>query len=592
MQRAIQVILTILLLLTLTIVILTWFINNTPNLSTPPTQATTALPAPTATSVPPSPTSAPSLTPNPTATALPTAVPTPTPLPRKQVWIEPIVPQEMRDYVIGRLQTRSPSVMIELANEKNAATADLSIGLNNESGSSLVMTRTYAVAAPFLTVADAISQNALQAYWRGDVNALTATFANELKAAPPTLLMSNETRVLFERGFGPLSPNIKARMIAANEAISVAQTITSSVIALLPFNQLDQRWKLLWLDGQNLFDKQLDPAKYPFTTRLYAKGDKTLIAAIAPFTDRDPAKMTVVAMTGVTAMARGTAVQMEAKGLLYPGLLVRDWLRSADITHISNEVSFWEACPAPSFAETVQFCSRPKYIELLKDVGTDVVELTGNHLWDFGWQQFSNTLKIYDDLGWQTFGGGRTYNEALKPLTMTVNGNNIAFIGCNWFGANWATDKWPGSARCGKNSQYELDLITAQIREAKAKGYLVIATIQYEEYYTYAASPTQRRDFQALRDAGAIIVNGSQGHHAQGFNVSDKGFIHYGTGNLFFGDQFDVGAHQTFVDRHVFYNGTYLGVELKTAYIDDYSQPRPMRPDERAKFLRLLFALP
>ena len=186
----------------------------------------------------------------------------------------------------------------------------------------------------------------------------------------------------------------------------------------------------------------------------------------------------------------------------------------------------------------------------------------------------------------------RTSNstEAMKPLTMTVNGNTIAFIGCNWFGANWASDRLPGSARCGKNSQYELDLITAQIREAKAKGYLVIATIQYEEYYTYTATPNQKRDFQALRDAGAVVVNGSQGHHAQGFNVNEKGFIHYGTGNLFFGDQFDVGAHQTFIDRHIFYDGDYLGVEIKTAYIDDYSQPRPMRPNERAALLKLLFS--
>lgn len=590
MQRAVQTILIILLLLVVAVVA---FTNLGGSQYTAPAAPPTAWPSPTPL---PSATLAPSATPLPSPTALPTPSPMPptaTSLPRKVVWIEPDLPPDLRNHAIGRLQTLSRSLNIEVISQSPPSAVDLRIGLNDEAGSTVVMTRTFAVAAPFATVADDLSQSKLQAFWRGDANALTPMFANEVRgAAAPTLLMSDDTRLWFERGFGPLSPTAKTRIVTAGELITAAQNTTSPVLALLPFNQLDQRWKLLWLDGQNLFDKQLDAAKYPFTARVYAKGDPTLLAALTPMTDRDLNKMTVVAMTGVTALSRGTAAQMEAKGLLYPGLLVRDWLRNADITHISNEVSFWEACPAPSFAATVQFCSHPKYVALLKDVGTDVIELTGNHLWDYGWQHFSTTLKIYEDMGWKTFGGGRNSTEAMKPLTMTVNGNTIAFIGCNWFGANWASDRLPGSARCGKNSQYELDLITAQIREAKAKGYLVIATIQYEEYYTYTATPNQKRDFQALRDAGAVVVNGSQGHHAQGFNVNEKGFIHYGTGNLFFGDQFDVGAHQTFIDRHVFYDGDYLGVEIKTAYIDDYSQPRPMRPNERAALLKLLFALP
>ncbi len=92
-----------------------------------------------------------------------------------------------------------------------------------------------------------------------------------------------------------------------------------------------------------------------------------------------------------------------------------------------------------------------------------------------------------------------------------------------------------------------------------------------------------------MRQAGAVIVNGSQGHHAQGFDVNAQGFLHYGIGNLFFGDQAGVGTHQTFVDRHVFYNGQYLGVDLRTAFIVDDSQPVPMSADARATLLRKLF---
>ncbi|MFO3798047.1 MAG: CapA family protein, partial [Anaerolineales bacterium] len=314
-----------------------------------------------------------------------------------------------------------------------------------------------------------------------------------------------------------------------------------------------------------------------------------VVAALGFSTNRDVDKMAVVAMTGVTAMVRGTAVRMEEKGITYPAAKIRDWLESADLTHISNEVSFWDKCPPPSFTSGVVMCSSPRYMELLRYVGADVIELTGNHLWDYGYQRMIPTLEMYEQAGMRYFGGGRNLEEALRPLTLTVNGNRIAFVGCNYFGENWATEKLPGSAPCTPGAPRNLSYQVEMIRRLKAEGYNVIATLQYEEYYFYQATPQQRRDFATLRDAGAVIVNGSQGHHAQGFDVSAQGFIHWGVGNLFFGDQRPIGARQTMVDRHVFYDNRYLGVDIRTAFIEDYSQLRPMSPEERAELLRVLF---
>jgi len=431
----------------------------------------------------------------------------------------------------------------------------------------------YALAAPFPTVTDTISFAALKAFWQGDMNALDDYW----RGSDLTLVVAPDTYEAMKGVLGqPGNANIA--QADARDLVAVAWAARPGALAILPFDQLEARWKLLWVDGINLFDKAADVARYP------------LKAGDGPAINRDLNRMAVVAMTGVTAMVRGTAVMMERKGITYPGEAIRDWLTTADVTHISNEVSFWDKCPRPSFNSGVSMCSDPKYIELLEYVGTDIIELSGNHLWDKGWIHLSNTLKLYEDRGWPYFAGGRNAAEALKPVTMNVNGNPIAFVGCNWFGANWATDERPGSARCGSKSPYNLDLIVPVIQALREQGYLVIATLQYAEFYTYRATPQQQRDFKALRDAGAVVVNGSQGHHAQGFDVSAQGFIHYGTGNLFFGDQAGVGTHQTFIDRHVFYDGRYLGVDLRTAYIMDYSQPVPMSQKDRAALLRTLFA--
>ena len=76
---------------------------------------------------------------------------------------------------------------------------------------------------------------------------------------------------------------------------------------------------------------------------------------------------------------------MEQKGVLYPAEDIGDLLRSADLTHVSNEIPFAQDCPPPSPAPGLYpFCSDPRYIDLLEFIGTDVVEMTGNHVRDWG----------------------------------------------------------------------------------------------------------------------------------------------------------------------------------------------------------------
>ena len=44
-------------------------------------------------------------------------------------------------------------------------------------------------------------------------------------------------------------------------------------------------------------------------------------------------------------------------------------------------------------------------------------------------------------------------------------------------------------------------------------------------------------------------------------------------------------TRREFMDRHVFYDGKYLGMELLTSMLEDYARPRPMTEAERSAFL-------
>lgn len=425
----------------------------------------------------------------------------------------------------------------------------------------------YVVAAPFATVQDAV------------------TLPDLMIASP--LFAAAEVAAWDTAVFIPADPRITYLADPA-ELVERAWAERPSLL-ILPFDQLRPELKLLRLDGVSPLTADFDPATYPLTVTVNVAGDETAVADFlaawdGPATNWDPAKLTRVAMTGVTALTRATAYQMEIGGVLGPGTAVGPVLQAADIAHVSNEVSFTPDCPYPDPIGGTTFCSREEYFELLTWLGIDVVELTGNHVNDWGTDALLYSLDLYEAAGMAIFGGGADAAAAQQPALFEHNGNRIAFVGCNPVGPAYA---WAGEAKPG--SRFCDETFTAQITELTAAGYQVIATLQYNEFYHYAPTAQQEADFAELVQAGAAAVSGSQAHYAQGFAFVDGSFIHYGPGNLFFDQMDQLGTRQTFVDTYVFYDGRLLTVELWTGLIENYCCPREMTPVERETVLTAVF---
>ncbi len=430
----------------------------------------------------------------------------------------------------------------------------------------------YAVAAPFATIPDDISLSDVQSGWQSGANGLG------------TLLGDGE---------------MAAVLAAWWQTPGAAQTVGDDLVdalwngrpawTILPFHRLQPSLKVIAIDSLSPLAADFDPAAYPLTLTIGVSGEaeatEQLLALWAgPRSNRDSSRLTRVAMTGVTALVRATAYRMENSGILYPGEEVAPLLQAADIAHVSNEVSFAADCPYPNPIGGTTFCSRDAYFELLQSLGVDVVELTGNHLNDYGRENLLRTIDMYANAGMAWFGGGRDLANAAEPAIFTHNDNRIAFVGCNILGPTyaWAGEGLAGSRPCGPE-------VAAQIGRLRDEGYLVIATYQYYEDYQYTASAQQQADFAAFAEAGAAAVSGSQGHHAQGFSFDHGAFIHHGLGNLFF-DQMDMlGTRQSFVDTYIIYENRLLSVELWTGLIENYARPRLMTAAERQQFLQTVF---
>ncbi|MGD0173045.1 MAG: CapA family protein [Anaerolineales bacterium] len=497
----------------------------------------------------------------------PGATQTPTP---SSIWISPILPASF-------LSAFTPPQGWEITSKPEDGAVQLHIGNDRQ-----VSKWMYALVAPFPTVADGVTLQELQQAWSGQ---RSGPFAGR------PLLLDPNTRDVFSALWGYPAPGA-SQLVPGDQLLNSAWA-NRPAWAIVPWESVEPRWKVLEVDGQSPMQNTFDPAAYPLAVPISLYGDSDLIDQAAanstfPATNRDPSKFTTVILTGTTALVRATASTMEKKGVLYPAQDIGELLRSADLTHVSNEIPFAKDCPPPNPAPGVYpFCSDPRYIDLLDYIGVDIIELTGNHIRDWGSDALLYTMDLYTQRGWSFYGGGKNLEEARKPVLLERNGNRLAFIGCNEPGINgeWATDSSPGAAPC------DFDYLKTELAELTADGYLPVMTFQYYEYSRYPPTTEQARDFLAMADAGALIVSGSQAHFPQTFAFAGRSFIHYGLGNLFF-DQYDLeeGSRDAFIDRHVFYDGRYLGVDLIMTTFVDFARPRLMTAKERSDFLTTVFS--
>ena len=515
--------------------------------------------------------------PSPTALPLGTILPTPTTDPQKVskagVWMAADLPEAFMNTI------EVDESRIELGVERDAAEIQLDVLTPAQAlKTHEVALWVYALVAPFNTVQDGVTIQQIRSAWAG-------ASINGFEGAP--LLLSSQTLAVFTKLWGqPVAGSVEVE--PEDQLLELAWE-REKAWAIVPFEALEPRWKVLRVSGMSAVDRDLNLEAYPLKGWIGLVGedaqDFPLEWIKLPASNRNLDEMTVIVMTGTTALVRHTAEQMELNGITTPAQDIRDWLQDADYTHISNEVSFYSECPpALPFYNRARFCSAPGYVELLKYAGTDIVELTGNHLMDWGGQALLETLDIYREQGLLTYGGGENLAAAWQPLLIEHNGNRIAFVGCNAAGPeqNFATATTPGALPC------ERDAFMAEITRLKNDGYNTIVTFQHQEIESHAAPTALRSDSRLAAEAGAVIVSGSQSHVPHGFGFYQGTFFSYGLGNLFFDQMFTL-ARPGLIERHVFYQGRYISTEVLTTTLDDAAKRLPLTGQAREDLLNTLF---
>lgn len=392
----------------------------------------------------------------------------------------------------------------------------------------------------------------------------------------PKLILSPEAAVqLVENGF-PI--NTQTEMVI-DQDVYRALWSDRSRWTLLPFQQLTPRYRVIWIDEVN---------------PLYALDDYPLIFD-SETPNFDPAKLTRILMSGVTAMTRRSMQILDERGIEWAGEAIAPITNRADFFHTSNEVSFAETCPYAPAGVTLLggFCSKPGYFEVLKIMGTDIIELSGNHNNDYGYQAYLDTLEWYQANHIATVGGGSSVEEANQPLILEHQHNSIAWVSCNNVGPYYAmandsgSDPRPGAADCSRQR------LAALLPQLKLEHDVVILTVQYLESDSYTPLPAQQADFQDWASMGADVVVGTQAHWPQTYDyaLQDSGgesFLHYGMGNFIF-DQPWWANSRFFMNELYIYDGKLQFVDVYTGIIEELGRPRLMTAEERLNFWVVMF---
>lgn len=222
----------------------------------------------------------------------------------------------------------------------------------------------------------------------------------------------------------------------------------------------------------------------------------------------------------------------------------------------------------------------------LSAAGISVVTLANNHMMDCGVGGLRQTMAALDAERIRYFGAGETLNAAEAPLSISVHGRRIAFIGACDAARAFASTHGAGIA------PYAPERLIARVREIRDDHDLVVVALHADQEFVRYPAPHRHRLSHRLTDAGATMVIQHHPHVIQGIECDGRRLIAYSLGNHVFAfkEVSYQGVHEGTRDSMLlsvdvrFENANaHLTHEVLPMDIDDAHRPVPCAADAAAR---------
>lgn len=176
--------------------------------------------------------------------------------------------------------------------------------------------------------------------------------------------------------------------------------------------------------------------------------------------------------------------------------------------------------------------SPPEAAKSLKSAGFNILSLANNHIFDYGYEGFEDTVSLLKENNISYFGAGKNLEEARKPAVLSANGPSIGFLGYSWdfIGSINATKSKFGTAPLDGN------MIIEDVQRLKEHADIVVVSLHWgydrERYPLLSHVKLAHR----IIDAGTTLILGHHPHVLQGIESYEEGMIVYSLGNFLFPD--------------------------------------------------------
>jgi gamma-polyglutamate biosynthesis protein CapA len=249
---------------------------------------------------------------------------------------------------------------------------------------------------------------------------------------------------------------------------------------------------------------------------------------------KSPERSIVLMAVGDIMLDRGVAQKISKKGggdFGFPFFRISDYLNKADIVFGNLESVISDK--GKKVGSIYSFRAFPEAVEGLAYAGFDVLSVANNHAFDYGREAMEDSFKRLREREILYAGGGFTEEETRRGVIKEVKGTKISFLGYTNQGSPYwrAAEESSGVGWIGQE-------IVKDIKRAKERSDIVVASFHFGREYQKTPSESQKRFSYLAIDSGADLVLGHHPHVIQPVEKYKDGWIAYSLGNFVFDQYF------------------------------------------------------
>lgn len=261
-----------------------------------------------------------------------------------------------------------------------------------------------------------------------------------------------------------------------------------------------------------------------------------------------------------------------------------EMMNSVDIFMLNHEYSISDR--GSRIDKYYTFRANPSRMSILKQMGVDIVSLANNHVYDYGYDAFEDTIRLLDENGIRSVGAGLNAGEAEKVQYFDIKGMRIGIVSASRAEKYVITPKATDS-QAGVFWMYDDTRLKEVAAEAAEQCDYLIAYLHWGTEDSCYFEDYQHDIALELVDCGVDAIIGGHPHVVQGMEYIGGVPVFYSLGDFWFNGE---DKYSMMVQLNIYNDGS-TEVEIIPCRQKDYCINYIDTPEGQEDFFHYLSGL-